>query len=93
MGVEELLLSLLGFWTIVVLGGILLYGTSQKWPWLVDPPEWLIFLQPGDFLMKALFGKHFLLYFTYFIGSSLVIVGSIGVIQRVVLLGSKLGYW
>jgi hypothetical protein len=65
MELEELLLSLLAFWTLLFVGGMLLYGASKKWRWLVDLPQWLLFLQPGDYLVKSIFGKQSLLCLTY----------------------------
>ena len=92
MSLDELLFSVLGFWTVILVGMMLIYGASRKWRWLVDPPEWLVFIQP-EIMLKSIFGRRFLLYFTYGVGACFVIVGFVGLLQSIILLGKRLGYW
>lgn len=62
----------------VVAGVLLLCGAYKRWPGLVDPPDelWLMYSQAA---IKRLFGKRFLLLFTYFLG--VVLVGSLGLLR------------
>jgi hypothetical protein len=61
----------------IIFGSICIYGAYQRWPKLIDPP-----IDGKHFnsqaLLKCLFGKKFLLYYTYFMGISFVIAGTIG---------------
>jgi hypothetical protein len=71
----------------LVIGLVLLYGARQKWRWLIDPPEWL-FLLYSHSLLKVLFGRNFLLYFTYFLGFAFLLVGIIDSFRLVHILFS-----
>lgn len=73
------LLSLL----FVLIGLAIIYGARQRWRWLVDPPEWLYLVYSQSFL-KVLFGRKFVLFFTYFMGSLFVLAS--------ILVGGMSGY-
>jgi hypothetical protein len=51
-------------------GVLLIVGAHQRWRWLVDPPDnWLWYSQT---IVKRVFGRGFLRFFTYLVGAALV---------------------
>jgi hypothetical protein len=61
----------------IISGSIIIYGAYKRWPKLIDPPiEEKYFY--SQFFIRCLFGKKFLLYYTYFMGILFVIAGSFG---------------
>lgn len=68
------LLSILFSLPVIALGFVIFNGAQRKWIWLIDPPNylWPFYTQA---LIKVIFGKKFLLFFTYFLGILFMAVG------------------
>jgi hypothetical protein len=63
------------FCSAVFLAGVIfLTGAIKKWKWLVDPDEryWLFYSQS---LLKKIFGKEFVLYYTFVLGIAFTLAG------------------
>lgn len=79
MNNHEIIYKILGICFVlffIIAGFVLVFGAKKRWPMLVDPAEglWLIYSQA---FIKKLFGKKFLIYFTYFLGLSFICCGII----------------
>jgi hypothetical protein len=70
------------------IGFVLLYGARRKWRWLVYPPEWL-YLVWSQSLLKVLFGRRFVLGFTYCFGAVFAVVGLWGLLLALIQLGKS----
>jgi hypothetical protein len=65
---------------MITLGLLLISGAYRRWRWLVDPPTelWPFYSQS---LIKKLFGKHAVVYFTYLVGFGIIVISIMGISQ------------
>ncbi len=68
------LFGVMFFLAVISLGAVLVFGTAQRWRWLVDPPEdyWFFYSQA---FIKKFFGARAVVSFTYVIGFAFIVVG------------------
>jgi hypothetical protein len=59
-------------------GGTVIYGTWRNWPWLVNPPEELVFTYSLSFI-KRVFGSAALRFHNYALGIAFVLAGLLAV--------------
>ena len=81
MSANETLGLLLCF---VFLGAALILGTSRKWTWLVDPPEYLWPFYSQAFI-KRFFGRRAVETFTYWVGAGLILFSLVALADELML--------
>lgn len=66
----------------LAVGVLFLVGAHERWGWLVDPDEkyWLMYSQA---FFKKVFGRKFLLYYTYGQGVAMTLAGIILLIAAI----------
>jgi hypothetical protein len=72
-----ILLGILFSGFFIAAGVLFLYGTWQRWPFFVDPPEeWWPFYSQA--FIKKVFGRSFLIASNYFLGALFITAALIG---------------
>lgn len=73
----KLLMAILFAGLFIALGCLLVFGAYKQWPALVDPSEEVAWSYSQAFI-KRMFGKKFLLVYTYAIGFLFIALACIG---------------
>ena len=91
MTLERLFADLAMSSFLIFIGVVWMHATRNRWR-IVDPPESLWWID-SQALLKKLMGSKFAAGLSYLTGFAFVVVGTVGLILRLLELGRRMGYW